>query len=158
MALQVPERDVDCLAAAVYYEARGEGDDGEAAVAQVVLNRVRAPSFPKSVCGVVYQGAGSGACQFSFACGRAGRREEGAWEKARDVARRALGGYVMRTVGGSTNFHCARLGGAWGPRLVRIARIGQQVFFAPGRGASQPSPPFLDLSAKAPPTFLATAS
>src|SRR5579863_6755197 len=72
---------LDCLAAAVYYEARGESADGRAAVAQVVLNRTRRPGFPRSICGVVYQGAGDGVCQFSFVCNGAmrGRRERVAW-------------------------------------------------------------------------------
>ncbi|HZZ88499.1 MAG TPA: cell wall hydrolase, partial [Caulobacteraceae bacterium] len=60
--------DLQCLTAAVYYEARGESREGQAAVAQVVLNRVRSPAFPKTVCGVVYQGAAQHSCQFSFAC------------------------------------------------------------------------------------------
>ena len=64
-------RELDCLSQAVYYEARGESSEGQAAVAQVVLNRLRHPGFPKTVCGVVYQGAQDQACQFSFACATA---------------------------------------------------------------------------------------
>ena len=83
--------DLDCLTAAVYYEARGESREGQAAVAQVVLNRVRSPAFPKTVCSVVYQGAAAHSCQFSFACDRSvgGRHEAGAWDRARGVAGRA---------------------------------------------------------------------
>ena len=131
--------DLDCLTAAVYYEARGESREGQAAVAQVVLNRVRSPSFPKTVCGVVYQGAASHACQFSFACdGQTGERHEAdAWERARAVASRALGGYVMGAVGSATHFHVASLGGIWGAGMVRIAQVGQHVFygFSGHRGA-----------------------
>src|ERR1700677_1873993 len=65
-AAAAPVRDLDCMTAAVYYEARGESAAGQAAVAQVVLNRVRHPAFPKSVCAVVYQGAATHSCQFSF--------------------------------------------------------------------------------------------
>jgi spore germination cell wall hydrolase CwlJ-like protein len=61
-------RDLECLTQAVYYESRGESRNGQQAVAQVILNRVRHPSFPKSICGVVFQGAKDGGCQFSFAC------------------------------------------------------------------------------------------
>ena len=61
-------RDLECLTQAVYYESRGESRSGQSAVAQVILNRVRHPAFPKSVCGVVFQGAKTGGCQFSFAC------------------------------------------------------------------------------------------
>jgi spore germination cell wall hydrolase CwlJ-like protein len=124
-------RDLDCLAAAVYYEARGESLDGQAAVAQVVLNRARQPSFPKSVCGVVFQGAATHGCQFSFACNGAmrGAREAGAWLKARAVAARALGGYVMAAVGRADSFHAARLGA--GGRAV--TQVGGHLFFAAGR-------------------------
>jgi spore germination cell wall hydrolase CwlJ-like protein len=129
-ALRPSPRELDCLAAAVYYEARGESAEGQAAVAQVVLNRMRTRSFPKSACGVVYQGAGTGDCQFSFACGAPARPEGRAWVMAHRVALRALGGYVMTGVGRATSFHCAGLGDGWGPGLIRVARIGGQVFFA----------------------------
>lgn len=140
--------DLDCLTAAVYYEARGETKAGQAAVAQVVLNRVRNRNFPKTVCGVVYQGAAGHSCQFSFACDGAaeGRREQGAWTRARSVAARALGGYVMPQVAGATHFHVASLGAVWGGSMVRIAQIGEHVFYAfsghraqIARGASQSS-------------------
>jgi hypothetical protein len=124
-------RDLDCLTAAVYYEARGESAAGQAAVAQVVLNRVRSPVFPHTVCGVVYQGAGSRACQFSFACNGAtdARHEPTAWSRARDVAGRALAGYVMSAVGGATHFRVARLGADWGGQMVKVAQVGQHFFF-----------------------------
>jgi spore germination cell wall hydrolase CwlJ-like protein len=126
--------DLNCLTAAVYYEARGESREGQAAVAQVVLNRVRNPAFPKTVCGVVYQGAGAHSCQFSFACdGQAGaRHESGAWDRARGVAGRALGGYVMSTVGGATHFHVASLGAIWNGSMVKVAQVGQHVFYGFG--------------------------
>jgi len=131
--------DLNCLTAAVYYEARGESREGQAAVAQVVLNRVRNPAFPKTVCGVVYQGTGGRSCQFSFACdGQTGARHEaGAWDRARDVAGRALGGYVMSTVGGATHFHVASLGAIWNGSMFKVAQVGQHVFYGFGgrRGA-----------------------
>lgn len=122
--------DLDCLAAAVYYEARGEPMAGQAAVAQVVLNRARAPSYPKNVCGVVYQGVAGHECQFSFVCNGAMRRarEPAAWTRARDIAERALHGYVMAAVGKATCFHAARLGGDGG----RGIRLGGHVFFGGG--------------------------
>jgi spore germination cell wall hydrolase CwlJ-like protein len=129
-------RDLDCLATAVYYEARGESAAGQAAVAQVVLNRTRHPAFPKTICGVVYQRAGGG-CQFSFTCNGAMRRakEPGAWARARQVAARALGGYVMADVGLATNFHVARLGRVWGGGMIRISQVGGHVFYRmDGRG------------------------
>ena len=122
---------LDCLTDAVYYEARGESDRGQAAVAQVVLNRVRRNGFPKSVCGVVFQGASEHACQFSFACDGAMRedREPAAWRRARGIAQRALDGVVMQEVGDATNFHVARLGQIWGSGLVEVAQVGAHVFY-----------------------------
>jgi spore germination cell wall hydrolase CwlJ-like protein len=129
--------DVTCLAKAVYYEARGESADGQAAVAQVVLNRTHRPSYPSNVCGVVFQGVNQGGCQFSFACNGAMRRplEPAAWTRARQVAADALGGHVMRAVGQAISFHVAALGSEG---RGQIARIGSHVFFMPGkaRGAS----------------------
>ena len=134
-------RELDCLSAAVYYEARGESAEGQAAVAQVVLNRVRHAGFPKTVCGVVYQGAPIHSCQFSFACDGSMRRgrEEGAWRRAQSVATRALSGFVLAQVGDATHFHVASLGGIWGGSVIKVAQIGAHVFYrlvGGGRGAS----------------------
>jgi spore germination cell wall hydrolase CwlJ-like protein len=127
-------RELECLTAAVYFEARGESPAGQEAVAQVVLNRVRHPAFPKSICGVVYQGAVSHACQFSFVCDGQMRRahESAAWTRAHVIAARALDGYVMAGVGRATHFHVTRLGHIWGPGMVRVARVGGHDFYAFG--------------------------
>ena len=124
-------RDLDCLAQAVYYEARGETPSGQAAVAQVVLNRVRHPAFPKSVCAVVFQGARTSGCQFSFACDGASHHptESAAWRRAEQVAAKALDGAVMAEVGNATHFHVAGLSADWGPHLLKVAQIGSHVFF-----------------------------
>ena len=126
--------ELECLTAAVYFEARGETPAGQAAVAQVVLNRVRHPAFPKSICGVVYQGAVSHVCQLSFVCDGQMRRahEPAAWIRAHDIAARALDGYVMAGVGRATHFHVIRLGHIWGPSMVRVARVGGHDFYAFG--------------------------
>jgi spore germination cell wall hydrolase CwlJ-like protein len=133
-------RDLDCLAQAVYYEARGEGLSGMQAVAQVVLNRARHPAFPKSVCGVVYQGAARHVgCQFSFVCDGSMRRgkEPGAWRRAREVAARAMGGYVMASVGNATHFHTTGVSPKWRNHLMRVAQVGTHVFYRfGGRGGS----------------------
>ncbi len=123
--------DLNCLAKAVYYEARGESAEGQAAVAQVVLNRTHRPTYPSNVCGVVFQGVNQGGCQFSFACNGAMRRplEPVAWIRARRVASDALGGHVMRAVGQAISFHVAALGSEG---RGQIARIGGHVFFTPG--------------------------
>lgn len=136
-------RDLECLTQAVYYEARGETPAGQAAVAQVVLNRVRHPAFPKSICGVVYQRAyGGGTCQFSFACDGSMRkgREPGAWARAARVATRALSGGVMAEVGNATHFHTIYVSPSWGPRLIRIGQVGLHVFYRfGGRGGAPDS-------------------
>jgi spore germination cell wall hydrolase CwlJ-like protein len=131
-------RELECLTQAVYFEARGETPAGQAAVAQVVLNRVRHPAFPKNVCSVVFQGAAKRTgCQFSFACNgsmRAGR-ESAAWRRAQKVASRALSGAVMTSVGDATHFHTINVAPNWGPRLMRTAQVGLHVFYRFGRGA-----------------------
>jgi spore germination cell wall hydrolase CwlJ-like protein len=126
--------ELDCLTAAVYYEARGEAPAGQAAVAQVVLNRVGQANFARSVCGVVYQGAKSHSCQFSFACHgvKHGVREAAAWDRSRAVASRALAGYVMPAVGRATYFHVASLGAVWGPHMGAVAHVGHHIFYSPG--------------------------
>jgi len=124
-------RQLDCLSDAVYYEARGESSDGQEAVAQVVLNRVRHPAFPKTICGVVFQGAQTHGCQFSFTCDGAMRapKEPAAWRRAQTVAGHALAGFVMTAVGDATHFHVARLGGLWGGGLLRVAQVGAHIFY-----------------------------
>ena len=147
-------RELDCLAEAVYYEARGETPSGQAAVAQVVLNRVRHPAFPKSICGVVFQGAYRKiGCQFSFACdGSMNRsRERGAWRRAQKIAERALTGTVMNEVGSATHFHTTGVAPGWGPRLLKVAQVGMHVFYrfggragAPGAFSATPRPSTLE--------------
>ncbi len=119
--------DQNCLAEAVYFEARGEGRDGQQAVAQVVLNRVRHPAFPKSICAVVHQ-RGAGGCQFSFACSdHQAALNSGAWRRAETVASAALHGVVMAAVGDATHFQTARSGPFAG--LLKVAQVGAHVFY-----------------------------
>jgi spore germination cell wall hydrolase CwlJ-like protein len=137
-------RDLDCLTQAVYFEARGETQAGQAAVAQVVLNRVRHPAFPKTVCGVVYQGAASShGCQFSFACDGSVRRgkEASAWARAHRVAARALAGAVMPEVGAATHFHAVAVSPGWGPGLQRVGQVGLHVFYRLSGGRGRYAPP-----------------
>jgi spore germination cell wall hydrolase CwlJ-like protein len=124
-------RATDCLAAAELYEA---GDDavGEAAVAQVVLNRVRHPAFPKSVCGVVFQGQErTTGCQFTFTCDGALARTPGqaAWERAREIARGALAGKVYKPVGHATHYHTDWVVPYWSDSLDKITAVGTHLFF-----------------------------
>lgn len=132
-------RDLDCLTQAVYYEARGEGADGMKAVAQVVLNRVRHPAFPKTVCGVVFQGAArSTGCQFSFTCSGAmrGRVNQAAWNRARTVASNAMSGSVFSRVGNATHFHTTAVTPGWRSSLVQVSQVGSHLFYRFGGRSS----------------------
>jgi spore germination cell wall hydrolase CwlJ-like protein len=125
-------RDLECLTQAVYYEARGEGRDGMKAVAQVVLNRARHPAFPNSVCGVVFQGAGRRTgCQFSFTCNGSMRRGVNpvAWDRARDIASKALSGSVFASVGNATHFHTTGVSPGWRNSLIRVSQVGSHLFY-----------------------------
>lgn len=125
-------RDLECLTQAAYYEARGEGRDGMQAVAQVVLNRARHPAFPKSVCGVVFQGAGRRiGCQFSFTCDGSMRARVNpvAWNRARDVASKALSGSVYAAVGNATHFHTTGVSPGWRNSLIQVSQVGSHLFY-----------------------------
>jgi spore germination cell wall hydrolase CwlJ-like protein len=126
------DRAVECLTEAVYYEAAREPLKGQQAVAQVVLNRVRHPAYPKTVCGVVYQGsARATGCQFTFTCDGAlrWRPEPVLWRRAEAVARQALGGFVDRDVGSATHYHAAYVAPDWAPSLVKMTQVGQHIFY-----------------------------
>jgi len=121
----------ECLATAALYEA-GDDRDDQRAVIQVVLNRVRAPGFPKTICGVVYQGSRrKTGCQFSFSCdGSLTRRTEHVgWDAARRAARRGLGGYVYAPVGRATHYHTDWLVPYWRSSLVKVAKVNSHLFY-----------------------------
>jgi hypothetical protein len=120
-----------CLTQAVYYEAGFEPVAGRRAVAQVVLNRMRHPAFPKSVCGVVYQGARQPVCQFSFVCDGSLHRAPalGAWRTAQDIAKAALDGYVEKSVGAATHYHADYVAPRWAPMLAKITKLGAHIFY-----------------------------
>jgi hypothetical protein len=124
-------RATDCLAAAQWYEA---GDDpvGQRAVAQVVLNRVRHPAFPNSVCEVVFQGSERATgCQFTFTCDGALARtpSDAAWQRARAVAREALSGSVFAKVGNATHYHTDWVVPYWSSSLDKVSSVGTHLFF-----------------------------
>ena len=120
-----------CMTQAVYYEAGFEPLQGRRAVAQVVLNRLRHPAFPKSICGVVYQGARDPVCQFSFVCdGSLYRRPAlGAWHEAERIAAAAIDGYVEKSVGAATHYHADYVAPIWAPQLAKIVQIGAHIFY-----------------------------
>jgi hypothetical protein len=135
------DRALQCLTEAIYYEARSESDDGQRAVAQVVLNRVRHPAYPNSVCGVVYQGSHRRTgCQFTFTCDGSIRPyvEPRAWARAQQIANAALRGSVYRPVGLALNYHTTAIRPYWAPSLVRQAVIGAHIFYRrPDSGSNQ---------------------
>jgi hypothetical protein len=137
------EAALECLTAAVYYEASGEGVIGQQAVAQVVLNRVRSPSFPGSVCAVVYQGSllATG-CQFSFTCDGSLARVpwRAAWLRSRRIAEQALTGAVLPSVGLSTHYHRIDVLPYWASTLSKEALVGHHIFYRwPGSWGEPPA-------------------
>ncbi len=125
-------RALTCMTEAVYYEAASEPVEGQRAVAQVILNRVRHPLFPHSICGVVYQGASLGSgCQFSFVCDGSllKPRVPWAWANAEQVARAALAGHVDPAIGDATHYHATYVAPYWAPTVLKVAQIGAHVFY-----------------------------
>ncbi len=128
------ERDkaLRCMTQAVYFEAGFEPIAGQQAVAQTVINRVRHPGYPKSVCGVVYEGAARGTgCQFSFTCDGSLQRAISpvVWANAEIVAKRALAGFVMKDVGAATHYHADYVYPYWAPTLVKLRTVGTHIFY-----------------------------
>ena len=125
-------REKRCLAIAIYFEARGEPQRGQVAVGQVILNRVRSPLFPETICGVVYQGQMSPGCQFSFTCdGRTDvPRNDAQWAQAQDIARRITKGELwLPEVGYSTYYHADYVRPNWASSMSRIDTIGRHIFY-----------------------------
>lgn len=123
---------LECLTSAIYYEAGQESDDGQRAVGQVILNRVRHPAFPASVCGVVYEGSTrSTGCQFTFTCdgslARAPMVEP--WNRARRNAKAALDGAVFAPVGNATHYHANYVVPYWASSLVKTQVVGAHLFY-----------------------------
>jgi hypothetical protein len=161
--------EIDCLAEAVYYEARSEGVQGQMAVAEVVMNRVKNPHFPKTVCGVVFQGQyRNTGCQFTFTCDgsrRQGPRGE-AWDRARAVALHVAMGLNKPVTNKATHYHTDYVNPYWSAGLVETAEIGTHVFYrfpknqqewsrarialAAQERTSEPAPELLTVNAQVP--------
>jgi len=125
-------RALECLTSAIYYEAGQESADGQRAVAQVVLNRVRHPAFPNSVCGVVYEGSTRvTGCQFTFTCD--GSMNRGPvpvlWNRARQIAGEMLNGRVYAPVGQATHYHANYVVPYWASSLVKTSIEGAHIFY-----------------------------
>jgi len=126
------ERALTCLTQAVYYEAASEGFEGGRAVAQVVLNRMRHPGYPSSVCGVVYQGSDRATgCQFTFTCDGSLLRPPIAalWTRSRKIAEEALSGRVFAPVGHATSYHADYVLPYWADSLDKTVQIGRHIFY-----------------------------
>ena len=134
-------RERQCLAEAIYYEARSERFSGQAAVAEVVLNRVRHRAYPNTVCDVVYQGSErTTGCQFTFTCDGSMVIEPygQGWERAQQVAEHALIGFAQPVTRRATHYHTTAVDPYWNDSLVRTRRIGTHIFYRfPNRSERQ---------------------
>ena len=126
-------RALKCLTDAIYYEAANEPDAGQRAVAQVILNRMRHPTYPNTVCGVIYQGSERRTgCQFSYSCDGSMARipAHTAWLRAQRVAAQALAGYVYAPAGMATHYHATYVYPYWAPSLNFVGTIGAHRFYS----------------------------
>lgn len=125
-----------CLARAIYFEARSESEIGRLAVAQVILNRVKSPFYPDTICDVVYQNAEKrNACQFSFACdGESDNPRQGrAWKLAKTLASRAMAGDgEVQAIATATNYHADYVQPKWSGAMTRLVQIGRHIFYSGG--------------------------
>ena len=135
-------RALECLTSAIYYEAGSQDDDGERAVAQVVLNRVRHPAFPASVCGVVYEGSTRPTgCQFTFTCDGSLYRQPDSdgWRRASRIAEAALAGSVYGPVGYATHYHADYVVPYWASTLAKSTVVGAHIFYRWAGGWGRPA-------------------
>ncbi len=132
-AMEVSDKELWCLATAIYFEARGESYRGQVAVAQVVLNRVKDYRYPDTICGVVFQNQSRrNSCQFSFACDGIPEtiNDRTSWAQAEDIAKRYTNGELYLTeVANATHYHATYVRPAWAPRMTKLTQIGLHVFY-----------------------------
>ena len=132
-AIATSDKELWCLATAIYFEARGESYRGQVAVAQVVQNRVKDHRYPKTICGVVFQNQSNrNACQFSFACDGIPEviNDTKSWAQAQDIAKRFTDGELYLTeVANATHYHATYVRPKWAPRMTKLTQIGLHVFY-----------------------------
>ncbi|MBB4099272.1 cell wall hydrolase [Sphingomonas kyeonggiensis] len=159
----------ECLTLAIAYEAGYESPEGQQAVAEVVLNRVRHPAFPKSVCGVVFAGSRlKTGCQFTFTCDGSLRRRltDKVMTQARAVAEQAIDGRLTPLVADALNYHADYVSPYWAPSLDRVTKIGAHIFYRRRGGVTpaitalrfagaMPAPPAIATATPAPPPAFA---
>ncbi len=133
-ARRLLQAEENCLARAVYFEARSESELGQLAVARVILNRTRDEDYPKTICGVVYQGSGRrNSCQFSFACDGLPDdvKSAAAWGRSKKVAQMAIqGDHNVRAIGSATNYHADYVKPKWARNMKRLIKIGHHIFYS----------------------------
>ncbi len=125
----------NCLARAVYFEARSESELGQLAVAKVIINRTHTDGYPRTICGVVYQGSGSrNSCQFSFACDGLPDdvKQPGAWAQSKRIAQKAMSGNANMggAMGLATNYHADYVKPKWSRTMRRLIQIGHHIFYS----------------------------
>jgi spore germination cell wall hydrolase CwlJ-like protein len=130
---------ITCLARSIYWEARGEGDAGMEAIANVIMNRTGQEGFPNTICGVVKQGQEQGACQFSWWCdGRSDdATEEEPYSHAKEIARKALNRQLQDRTGGALYFHNRKFTPNWSSEYIKTVVVGEHVFFKPVDGEAK---------------------
>jgi len=132
------QKEMWCLATAIYFEARGEKYRGQVAVGQVVLNRVKHRLYPDTICGVVFQNQQKrNACQFSFACDGIPERvtEAKPWKQAQEIAKGIVDGSLyLSEVGYATHYHATYVYPHWAPRMKKVTKVGLHVFYQFKRG------------------------
>jgi spore germination cell wall hydrolase CwlJ-like protein len=135
------KRELRCMATAIYFEARDEPVKGQIAVAQVIMNRIRSPFYPKTVCGVVYQGERNRhGCQFSFTCTGKNNsvKEKPEWATAVKLAKQVIAGEVwLDEVGYATHYHATYVHPPWRFELNKVAQIGGHIFYKMKPGTVQ---------------------
>jgi len=133
--LQAEKAQVTCMTEALYYEARGEGQSGQEAVAEVILQRVRSGAHPDTICGVVHEHR-----QFSFLTDGSTKREldEDAWQSAKELATRIVRGELVTSLTRRALFyHQVDVQPAWASEMVRTVKIGKHIFYRPPSHATQ---------------------
>ena len=122
-----------CLSEVMYFEARGEGEEGQKAVAEVIFHRMNRGNYGHSICAVVYEGVGTATCQFSFVCDGSleARKSPAPWRQAEALAARILTGEerLNDATGGAVNFHAASIEPGWTGEFVRTVQIGNHIFY-----------------------------
>lgn len=128
---RAPAQQIDCLALAIYWEARGESERGKLAVGWTILNRVSSPEFPSTPCKVVRQGGEQPPCQFSWWCdGKSDRPTNFAsWSRAQAIATRLLSDPGRDPTGGAIFFHSTAISEPWRRKRTRTARVGNHIFY-----------------------------